>query len=314
MPDTIQNLIQGAELSTAFDGSRAVVTSLVSDLPAAARSDPAVLYKALTAANLPILSQAWEADNRFRCTSIVARPGGNTNDSLVTHVYEGPALGGGTGGSGAVLIVEDDSHLVTEIEEVDPATGLAIQTQFTVKEDVIDSLSGYRTLRDSAPAVHTCPMPTLRPRRVISVTGIVVGRKQQAVWSQQAIGQVNESPWPSGSLFNGDSPYPRGYWLTTRVSARAERGILKVFDAPAMNYRVSASFESKVYRDHSQYGFHRNIRGQIPKEIAKYAADIKALIESPYEYGIKNLNNGGVNGFVRRGAFRLANFNGIFGF
>lgn len=222
-------------------------------------------------------------------------------------MYEGPQLGD-AGKGGKILVVEDDSSLVSEVEELD-LNNLPIQSIFWPGWNRDSQSPDGGT--DLSSVAHTAGVPVLRPRRVLSVSGIVVGRGLP-ISIQDIVGRVNELPFPAGSIFVGDKPLPKGFWLCTRGGGSVERGILKVFDTAKAAYRFHVSFTTKIIRDWSSYIIHRNLGGRVPDIVVddrnrKKIQDVMAL-----PYSTDQINASGIdvnaNGFCKVGMYPTVDF------
>lgn len=287
--------IDGASVELSTEKSAAVRTGVVTDIPAAARSDPFVLSRAILEAGGPALYSPHPYFTMMRLTRISARPAAGTNDAAVQFFYEGPSHNEGPNGV-AILVVEDVISLCTEQTQVDP-TGAVLQASYTIQ----GTSDGSSSPQDTG-TVKTGSVPVLRPRRTLTVSGLMFGRTKPAAWNRTFGGRVNANPWPTGSLWADDTPDPRGYWLCNGVSAGVDRYKYQVFeDAKTRPYRVRASFTSRIVRDWGEMLFYRSPAGFIPKDVGNTpakAAAIKALIESPYEPGQKEV--GGFPGGVTK--------------
>lgn len=297
------DVIDGAQFTNSFsDGTSLTRMALVTGIPAAQKSDPFVLLRAVQAGGMPVLGSPHPADSRLRLTKQMVMPTNGTDQAMVHLTYEGPRLDGG-GGTPISLIVEDDTSLATVIEEID-LNGAVIQAIYR------------KNIPNKKPKdyPYTVGMSVLRPRRVLSISGYIIGRKPSSD-IREAVGKVNITNWPTGSIFAGDKPLKSGFWLCTRSSAHIETR-KNPFDPQYQMYRVSASFTTNVGKDWSSYGIYKNYAGRFPKELvtkqtAKQVSDLKAR---EYNRNQITIENGGVNGFVKVGLYDYASFGEIFGF
>lgn len=309
----------GADLVNSYDGSSTTITGIVSGIPARERSDPFVLLNALLTAGLPPLGAPWEGDSRLRLRRQIVRPASGTNDAVIELVYEGPSLAP-NGGTWAALVIEDDTTLASEITELD-GEQYPIQAIFWAAKYAPATGNQANIESDKTPpAAHTTPMNVLRPRRTLSVSGVIVGRKP-SIRSQQLVGTVNAQAWPSGSLFSDDQPLPSGYWLCTRASCRLERpgviGRLPDIDPKIMPYRFSMSWMTNIRKDWSNWGIFKNLAGKVPQSISENEKPaIDALKRRPYYYGQYNAGkiDENANGIVKVGLYPTEDFSQILGF
>lgn len=299
--------IEGAEAEIGFESTRWVRTGLVTGIPAAIRSDPFVLARAILEAGGPQLGESHPYGTSQFLRRIVARPAAGTNDAMVQYHYEGPTQGSGSQGA-AILVVEDDSTVTTESTCVD-LEGKVIQAIYTYRVKVKVGSGDYSLKEKPVPKTVDCPIE--RPRRSLIVSGLLFGRKAPSAWSRQAIGTVNDAPWPTGSLWADDASDPAGYWMCRNVSATTDRFKFQVFDQKLRPYRVRAVFTSKVRQNWMAFGFFRDFFGNVPKDVNDQAAAIKDIVEKG-PYSIKQ--NHDVNGFVAVGLSHLNSFPSTFGF
>lgn len=298
----VMDTLEAAELNIGPDNSRAVRTGVVTDIPAQARSDPYVLCRAMFEANGPAFGEPHPYAPALRLRRIVARPAAGTNDVFLQYHYEGPPHMSGSWQS--LLVIDDGTTMATEMEEVDQF-GKVIQAQYRhLVEEGDDELS----------VVKTGAIPVLRPRRRLTVSGLVYSRTAPSAWARSAQGQVNDAPWPTGSLWSEDAPDPRGYWLATSIDASTDWYYRhsQVFEPKLAPYRIRCTFESKIYRDWSHYVIYRNHRGNVPKEMGgdALAAQIRGLMDKPYAPG----QDTSVNGMTKIGAYKVCSFPAVFGF
>lgn len=303
----VMDAMDGASVEVAYENAKATRTGVVTDIPAQVRSDPYVLARAILESGGPQLGEPHPSLVNIHLIRIVAKPTGGTDQAEVSYQYEGIGSAGGTGQ--AILVVEDDTTLATEMEEID-LNGFPIQAIYRFTPEKVDNEPSH----PSIDTPKTASIPVLRPRRTLNVSGILLGRKLPQSWARQAVGQVNAEQWPSGSLWDGDKPDKPGFWLCTHVSASVDRYKYQTFDNKFLPYKIRLSFQSKVFRSWTSYAIYRNHAGNVPNDLARQAAAWKAIVEGDYSIDQLNVQNGGANGLVAVGMYRTAHFKAIFGF
>jgi len=326
----------GTELE--MDGSSGVTitrTGVISEIDAGATSDPYVLLRAADAA-IAQAGQTHPALSKAVINRLLVRPAGGTNDCTFSVTYRAGPLA--KSGGGVRWLIEDDSTLAQEEEELD-LNGNPIQVIFTAMGKGTKNASGF--LSGAAPAgpdeiptpetvaaeaaqraaitnasklqsfdqehplreVATFPAPVLRPRRALIVSGYMQGRPSFNMLLAQ--GTVNRDAWEGMA---------KGYWLCSKVGARAEHGgflngVDPFADAGSL-IRVEAQFLSKVYRDWGHHFLHRTIKGKIAQQMCSpaFSDRIKQIIDG--EYSTEQVR---CNGFTKAGLYDLADFAAIFG-
>jgi hypothetical protein len=291
----------GMEIDHAFvAGTRLLRPFYIRDIPANATGDPVAFLGTLYTAGLPQFREAHPATGGLRVTRHIIRTGENTNDAAGFVVYEGPS---DDGQIEALWVIEDRSTLTQEMEEIDQ-DGRPIQVIFESTRSVtIERSSGPATYTEPVRHPFTAGVPVLRPRRILSVSGIIKGRPGEAILD--ALGSVNQNTW------QGKDP---GYWLCVEASAAIQLRSLSGGIAPEDAwYRVRAEFMSKVRRDWSSFAVYRTPYGHIPKELSEpgETASRLAVINGPYSTGQDNTS---ANGFAKVGMYPFNDFLATFGF
>lgn len=305
--DTISN---SSSVSIANQLARFTRTGRIDDIPAGAASDPLVLIRGLgeiwddVIKGVPIPGSAV-------CTDVIVTAGGTTNDARFTAHFVRPTLGFMNDPSMSMWLVEQDSSLQVESEELD-LNGMPVQTIFTEDvtgySDLPPDLSTLNKINSSngkpthVYGIHVAELPVLRPRETVSITGYTFGMSRAYV--KQALGKVNAKEW---------SGYGVGFWLCTRASAKAENAMAINNNPRKQMYRVQAQFSSKVVRDWSHYAIHRQMNGKIsPKMLGAQAAQLmkKLVYGTPYSTN----QDHSLNGVVRAGMYNVADFKTIFNF
>lgn len=294
-------------------------TAQVTEIDAAASSDPYVLLRALDSAIAGAGQTAPGVPKAF-IQRLLVRPIKATNGARIEVTYEAPQPGQG-GGNAVRWYVEDDTTLNAEYAQID-LQGEPLHTRYTPPAGAnagagnINGLPIYSST--GAPTYKPYPfaLNPLRPRRVLSVRGFLIQRPGLAALDAEDC--VNDRPWPTGSLFANDKPKRIGCWLCSKVSAEIDRVGLTPVPTQVQLYKVEARFMSKGKdvdkkdRDWADFGVHHDITGRIPVDMTTVdqVKKVKALLQAPYS----TKQDHSVNGYTKVGMYPLANFQSAFGF
>lgn len=299
--------------------------ALVTEIPAAELSDPYVLLRALELALSTAGQAAPGTGGRAVLSALVVTPAAGTNQARIAATYTAPQNDPGSGGQAVRWVVSDDSSLASEHTELDPL-GEPLHCKYNPPNAAgpavpAGAFPGGINLSIGEGIAYPFSLNPLRPRRVLAVSGYLIGRPDGAVLNAE--GCLNDRPWPTGSLFKNDPPKRRGCWMCSEVSSGVERPGLLPKILPTQLYRVSARFTTKGKliddkgrfagdKDWSDWGVHHNIMGRIPQDMVDPAqvGKVKKLMAAPYEVG----QDHSINGYTRVGMFGLYDFKGAFGF
>lgn len=300
--------------------------ALVEDIPAADLSDPYVLLRAMELALNTSGQFAPGTGGRAILSGLVVTPAAGTDQARIAATFTAPQSDPGSGGQALRWVVEDDSSLASEHTELDPL-GEPLHCKYNPPNAgpaaaiPAGGFPGGVNVSIGEGIAYPFSLNPLRPRRVLSIHGYIIGRPAGAVLD--ADGCLNDRPWPTGSLFKDDPPKRMGCWLCSEVSAGVERpGILPKI-LPTQLTRVAARFTTRGKllddkgrfagdKDWSDWGVHHNIMGRIPQDMVTpgEVAKVKKLMAAAYEVG----QNHTINGYTRVGMHGICNFKQAFGF
>ena len=215
------DLIEGGRVEVGAGVLEVTRTAVVSNIPARAQSDPFVLLRALERAMATAGQAAPGTGGRALLTGMVVSPARGTNDAKVSATFTAPSPDPGSGGA-IRWVVEDSSTLASDHSELDvlgeplhmlhgPAPGAGAPG---------GAFPGGVNM-SLGPVPYPFGLNILRPRRVLSVNGYLIGKPDAVVLD--ALGCVNDRPWPTGSLFRNDPPKRMGAWLCSEVTSSVER-------------------------------------------------------------------------------------------
>jgi hypothetical protein len=320
----VWDTIQDSEISASGGTVDITRGAYVSDIPAADQSDPYVLLRAMQLA----VSQAGQSPPGtvgFVLSALTVRPAKGTNDARVSVTYTSPNPDPKSG-QAVRWVVEDDSTLASESTEID-LLNEPLHADYMPPAAAAAAPSGAfpgGIMQDASAMPYPFRANVLRPRRVLSVHGYLIGKPGAVVLD--ALGCVNDRPWPTGSLFRDDPPKRKGCWLCSSVSAEVERPGISPIVLPKQVYRVAASFtargkmvdgsgELRGDRDWSQWGVFHNFLGRIPRDVIDNFKAVQVLAAAPYQVGqITGQKKGAVNGYCKAGNYPVYDFKAAYGF
>jgi hypothetical protein len=138
-----------------------------------------------------------------------------------------------------------------------------------------------------------CTLDYQRPIRMVSLSGTLKKGVSPAPY-RDAVGKVNDDKW---------NDLEKGYWLIGGLRSRTTDG--------GQTYSIQMQLATRVNDDWSQWFVLRD------KNTDQYVhvedADVKALKQFPYEYGILYPEGNNAKSVMRVGPYEVTGFSSIFG-
>lgn len=260
----VPDIIEGAQIETAPGDLRITRVFLALNIPTTTPS--AVLPLSLGADGLPRWGEAHPDVPSASVQRYIVRGTGEPFSARIDVIYQQASVG-----AFATWYVVDDTVLAEEMTEINDGGG-PIRAKFTPPPTT--TTPGFSPAVGGPPPLYFYgPVPRLRPRRTLTVTGLVTRPPKGDILD--AIGCVNSQVW------EGKRP---GWWLCTRARAEAHLFTKQLVAESGFQPRgmsVTYGFASRVRRNWMEFFGYRDHQGKLVNISQKAVYDALA---GEYQY------------------------------